>query len=196
MVVSCVMPTTAARLAPLMRTPLPSDRIHAIRGRQVMLSNDLADLYGVAPKALVQAVTRNRSRFPHDFMFRLTAMEVKNLKSQNVTSSWGGSRRPPYAFTEQGVAMLSGVLRSARAIKVNVAIMRAFVRLRALTGQFAELARRIDDLEITYDGNFEALYRAIQRLIASEEESRRPRIGFHAEGALRPQARAHRSRRR
>lgn len=151
-----------------------------------MLSADLAELYGVEPKVLIQGVRRNRNRFPLDFMFLLTFRELRNLKSQNVTSSWGGLRKPPYAFTEQGVAMLSSVLRSARAVKVNVAIMRAFVRMRALTGQVAELAQRIDELERRYDGNFEGLYRAIQRLIAApEEEPPRKRIGFHATASAR-----------
>lgn len=185
------------RLAPLMRAPLLADRIHSIRDRQVMLSPDLAELYGVAPRTLVQAVRRNRARFPQDFMFQLSLAESRNLKSQNVISSWGGARRRPYAFTEQGVAMLSGVLRSPRAVKVNVAIMRAFVRMRALTGQFAELARRIDALEVRYDGNFEALYRAIQRLIAAPaEEPPRPRIGFHATAPKEARPRARRAGRR
>src|SRR6266700_3260959 len=104
-------------------------RIYLIRSERVMLSGDLAALYRVAPKVLVQAVKRNRPRFPSDFLFQLTQAEFTNLKSQTVTSSWGGVRRArPYAFTEEGVAMLSGVLHSRRAVRVNVAIMRAFVR--------------------------------------------------------------------
>src|SRR5271157_2365987 len=103
-------------------------RILSIRGLKVMLSTDLAELYEVAPKVLVQSVKRNRERFPADFMFQLTREEFANLKSQIVTSSWGGARRAaPYAFTEQGVAMLSTVLRSPKAIQVNIEIMRAFV---------------------------------------------------------------------
>lgn len=153
-----------------------------------MLSTDLAELYGVEPKALVQGVRRNQGRFPRDFMFRLTAQETRNLKSQIVTSSWGGIRKPPYAFTEQGVAMLSSVLRSPRAVKVNVAIMRAFVRVRTLLDQHAELSRRIDELEKRYDGNFEALYRAIKRLMAEPAEPPRPRIGFHATASRRVRA--------
>jgi hypothetical protein len=105
-------------------------RIYRIRGQQVMLSMELARLYGVPPKVLMQAVKRNRERFPHDFMFQLTWLEFDHLKSQIVTSSWGGARRAtPYAFTEQGVAMLSSVLRSLRAVQVNIAIMRTFVKL-------------------------------------------------------------------
>ena len=107
--------------------------IFLIRGHRVMLSADLADLYAVEPRVLVQTVKRNRDRFPADFMFQLTEQEFHRLKSQIVTSSWGGLRRAyPYAFTEQGVAMLSSVLRSNRAIQVNIAIMRAFVKLREL----------------------------------------------------------------
>lgn len=146
-----------------------------------MLGPDLAELYDVEPRALVQAVKRNRRRFPVDFLFQLSLREVSNLKSQIVISSWGGSRARPYAFTEQGVAMLSSVLRSPRAVRVNIAIMRAFVRVRALVDGHAELARRIDALEERYDGNFEALYRAIKRLMAvPAEDPPRPRIGFHA----------------
>jgi|SRR6478736_4382526 len=178
-------------MAPLPVTSLPATaalatRIYLIRGVRVMLSTDLAELYGVEPKVLTQAVRRNRRRFPRDFMFQLTAREFRNLKSQIVTSSWGGSRKAPYAFTEQGVAMLSSVLRSARAVRVNVAIMRAFVRVRAIVDQHAELARRIDALEKRYDGNFEALYNALKRLMAMPaEEPPRPRIGFHALAAKR-----------
>jgi hypothetical protein len=156
---------------------------------RVMLSTDLAELYGVGPKVLIQGVQRNRARFPRDFMFRLSTRELRNLKSQIVTSSWGGLRKPPYAFTEQGVAMLSSVLRSARAVKVNVAIMRAFVRVRSLIDQHAELSRRIDELEERYNGNFEGLYRAIKQLMAGPaEEPPRPRIGFHASSGRRPRA--------
>ena len=166
-----LVPTAASALA---------SRIHLVRGMRVMLGPDLAELYGVESRALVQAVKRNRRRFPSDFSFQVSAREIANLKSQIVISSWGGSRSRPYAFAEQGVAMLSSVLRSPRAVKVNVAIMRAFVRVRALLDQHAELSRRIDELEKRYDGNFEALYRAIKRLMAEPAEPPRPRIGFHA----------------
>src|SRR3972149_1103871 len=106
------------------------NRIYLLRGHKVMLSTDLAELYGVEPRVLVQAVKRNIERFPEDFMFQLTKLEFDNLKSQIVISTWGGLRRAaPYAFTEQGVAMLSSVLRSKRAVRANIEIMRAFVRL-------------------------------------------------------------------
>jgi phage regulator Rha-like protein len=125
-------------------------RIYLIRGRRVMLSADLAALYEVQPKALIQAVKRNADRFPSDFMFQLNSEEFSNLKSQFVTSSWGGMRRAyPYAFTQEGVAMLSGVLNSSRAVQVNVAIMRAFVRLRSTVLSSDELAGRVRKVERT-----------------------------------------------
>jgi hypothetical protein len=135
-----------------------SSRIHSLRGQKVMLSPDLADLYGVQTKALVQAVKRNRERFPPDFIFQLTEQELRVLRSQFVTLSDAALRGhgthakyTPYAFTEQGVAMLSSVLKSRRAIQVNVEIMRAFVRLRDLIGHNRELAQRLDVLESKYD---------------------------------------------
>jgi ORF6N domain len=156
-------------------------RILLIRGQRVMLSTDLATLYGVAPRALVQAVKRNRQRFPEDFMFQLTKKEYANLKSQFVTSSWGGPRRAnPYAFTEQGVAMLSSVLRSQRAVQVNIAIMRAFVKLREMLASHRDLARRLDTMEKKYDAQFKVVFDAIRRLMTPPEKPHR-RIGFHPE---------------
>lgn len=160
-----------------------------LRGQRVLLSSDLARLYGVTAGALGQAVKRNRVRFPADFLFQLTRQEVANLKSQSVISSWGGSRVPPYAFTEQGVAMLSSVLRSPRAVAVNVAIMRAFVRLRTLLASHADLTRRLDELEQRYDGTFAKVFDAIRRLMAEPDEPEHPRIGFHARGGRAPVAR-------
>jgi hypothetical protein len=158
-------------------------RILRIRGQNVMLSTDLAELYGVAPKVLVQAVKRNLKRFPEDFMFQLTKTEVANLKSQIVTSSWGGARRAtPYAFTEQGVAMLSSVLRSPRAVQVNIAIMRAFVKLREIIASHKELARRLEEMESHYDAQFRAVFDAIRELMEPPEKPRR-RIGFGTPGA-------------
>jgi hypothetical protein len=123
-------------------------RIYRIRGQQVMLSLELAFLYGVQTKVLIQAVKRNLDRFPPDFMFQLSAHEWQHLKSQIVTSSWGGIRRAiPYAFTEQGIAMLSSVLRSHEAIQINVAIMRAFVKLRHAVLAHQGIARRVEKLE-------------------------------------------------
>jgi len=152
-----------------------------IRGHKVILSTDLAVLYGVEPRVLVQAVKRNIERFPHDFMFQLTKEEFGNLKSQIVTSSWGGLRRAmPYAFTEQGVAMLSSVLHSKRAVLVNVEIMRAFVRLRRILASHADLARRLDALEKKYDVQFKVVFDAIRKLMAPAKPKRR-RIGFMVE---------------
>ena len=143
-----------------------------------MLSTDLADLYAVEPRVLVQAVKRNRDRFPVDFMFQLTAQEFSRLKSQIVTSSWGCLRRAyPYAFTEQGVATLSSVLRSKRAIQVNITIMRAFVRLREMISSNKVLARRLTDLEKKYDGQFRVVFEAIRKLM-EEPEPKSRRIGF------------------
>ena len=153
-------------------------KIYFLRGHRVMLSIDLAELYGVEPRALIQAVKRNSERFPKDFMFQLTGAEFGNLKSQIVISSWGGLRRAsPYAFTEQGVAMLSGVLHSRRAIRVNVEIMRAFVRLRQLLASHADLARKVDALERRHDAKFRIVFDAIRALMTPPMPKRR-QIGF------------------
>ncbi|MDX8391695.1 MAG: ORF6N domain-containing protein, partial [Mariprofundaceae bacterium] len=126
---------------------IPVERIQRsillLRKQKVMLSMDLAKLYGVEHRVLMQAVKRNLDRFPSDFMFQLSPPEFANLKSQIVTSSWGGIRKAPYAFTEQGVAMLSSVLRSKQAVQVNIGIMRTFVELRAMTADHKALARRL-----------------------------------------------------
>jgi hypothetical protein len=150
-----------------------------LRGHKVMLDKDLAALYGVETKVLVQAVKRNIDRFPSDFMFQLTKEEFDDLRSHCGTSgAWGGRRYPPYAFTEQGVAMLSSVLRSPRAIRVNIEIMRAFVRLRQMIASHAELARKLEALEKKYDAQFKVVFDAIRRLMAPPTEKKRP-IGFH-----------------
>ena len=149
-----------------------------------MLSSDLAGLYGVPTGALVQAVKRNLDRFPPDFVFQLTEQEVKSLRSQSVildTAARGRgrySKYQPYAFTEQGVAMLSSVLRSKRAIRANVEIMRAFVRLRDLIGQNRDLARRLDVLESKYDRQFKVVFDAIRELMAPPAPAQKRRIGF------------------
>ena len=149
-----------------------------VRGERVMLDADLARLYGVDTRALNRAVRRNAKRFPSDFMFLLVSEEVTNLKCQIGTSSlgWGGRRKPVMAFTEQGVAMLSSVLRSDRAADVNIAIMRTFVQLRRLMDSNRELARKIAELEKRYDEQFGAVFQAIQQMIADEEAPKR-RIG-------------------
>jgi hypothetical protein len=170
------MPLTAPALA-------LAERIRTVRGHKVMLDSDLAHLYGVSTKALVQAVKRNPARFPPDFMFSLTRQEVTDLRSQFVTSSsplrsWGGRRSSPFAFTEQGVAMLSSVLKSDRAVQANVEIMRAFVRLRSLIGHNRELARRLDDLESRYDRQFKVVFDAIRELMAPPPPEPKRKVGF------------------
>jgi len=154
------------------------EKILLIRGQKVILDLDLAALYEVETKVLVQAVKRNLDRFPEDFMFRLTVQEFNNLRSQFVTSSWGGRRYPPYAFTEQGVAMLSSVLHSDRAIHVNIEIMRAFVRLRQLLASNTELARKLAALEKKYDTQFKVVFDAIRELMTPTEPKKKRPIGF------------------
>ena len=150
-----------------------------VRGERVMLDADLARLYGVETGDLNRAVKRNARRFPDDFMFVLNKQEVANLICQIGISSlgWGGRRKPVMAFTEQGVAMLSSVLRSDRAADVNIAIMRTFVQLRRLMDSNRELARKIAEMEKRYDEQFGTVFQAIQQLIAEEEEPKR-KIGF------------------
>jgi hypothetical protein len=165
------------------KTVVPLERITEsilwLRGQKVMLSHDLALLYGVEPRVLVQAVKRNAERFPDDFVFQLTKQEDTNLKSQIVTSSWGGARRAlPYAFTEQGVAMLSSVLRSQRAVQVNIEIMRTFVKLRQLLATNAELARKLAALESKYDEQFRGVFDAIRELMKPPEPGKKRPIGF------------------
>ncbi|MCX5868689.1 MAG: ORF6N domain-containing protein [Proteobacteria bacterium] len=162
-------------------------KILLIRGQKVMLDSDLAFLYGVETKVLIQAVKRNIGRFPPDFLFQLSKGESESLRSQFVTSKppagRGGRRYLPYAFTEQGVAMLSSVLKSPRAIMVNVEIMRAFVRLRRILASNRELARKLDALERKYDRQFAVVFEAIRQLM-SPPVPRCRRIGFTAREKL------------
>ncbi len=153
-------------------------RIVSLRGQRIMLSTDLADLYGVERRVLMQAVKRNATRFPGDFCFQLTSEELAGLRSQFVISSWGGARTPPYAFTEQGVAMLSSVLRSDRAIAVNIEIMRTFVKLRAMLDSNKDLAKKLADLEQKYDVQFRVVFDAIRELMNPPTRSKKKRIGF------------------
>ncbi len=173
-------------------------RMFIIRGQKVMLSTHLAELYEVEPRILVRAVKRNIGRFPEDFMFQLNSEEFANLKSQIGISSWGGIRTAPYAFTEQGVAMLSSVLHSDRAIQVNIEIMRAFVRLRQMLSSNAELwikqlairlgckgpqpsrwlSRKMAALEKKYDIQFKAVFEAIRELMTPLEPKKKRPIGF------------------
>lgn len=160
---------------------VPQERITQvilmIRRQKVILDEDLADLYQVETKVLNRAVKRNPGRFPEDFMFQLNIEEFANLRFQFGTSRWGGRRYPPYAFTEQGVAMLSSVLRSDRAIKVNVEIIRAFVRLRQMLASHAELAHKLAALEKKYDGQFKIVFDTIRQLMTPPKTERK-RIGF------------------
>ena len=153
--------------------------ILVIRGQRAILDFELAELYGVENKALVQAVKRNPHRFPADFMFQLDKHELARLRSQIVTSKGRGGRRyPPYAFTEQGVAMLSSVLHSERAVLVNVEIMRTFVRLRQMLAANADLARKLAELERTYDRQFKIVFDAIRELMRPQNTKPKRSIGF------------------
>lgn len=168
-----------AALAPLEHI---EERIYVIRGQKVMLDTDLAVLYGIPTYRLNEQVKRNRRRFPEDFMFQLTDDEAESLTSQIAMSKKGrgGRRTYPYAFTEQGVAMLSSVLNSERAIEVNIAIMRAFVRLRSVLAAHKELARRLEALEKQTKQNFSVVFKLLAQIIADEEKPKR-KIGFHTE---------------
>jgi hypothetical protein len=186
----------AAMPALLPRPESLAPLVRSVRGERVLLDADLASLYGVATKVLNQAVKRNVERFPADFMFQLSVEEWKDLRSQSVTSKdlpanlrsqivtsdfRGGTRYLPYVFTEQGVAMLSSVLRSPRAIEVNIAIMRTFVQLRRLMDSNLELARKIEALEEKYDEQFSVVFDAIKQLIADGDARKaqpKRRIGF------------------
>jgi hypothetical protein len=167
------------------RSIIPSDlisqKIFFVRGTRVMLDADLARLYGVATKNLNKAVKRNASRFPFDFMFQLSSKDLQFLRFQTGTSNGvrGGRRYAPYAFTEQGIAMLSSVLHSSRAVQVNVAIMRTFVRLREMLRTHEELRRKIDAMEKRYDARFQTVFEAIRQMLETPKPARKP-IGFHA----------------
>ena len=159
-----------------------SDRIISLRGRRVILSFDLAALFGVEPRVLMQAVRRNPGRFPRDFAFLMEKQEVANLKSQLVISSWGGARHPPLAFTEHGALMAANVLRSPRAIEMSIFVVRAFVRMREALSANRELARRLDELERkvgTHDRSIAHILDALRQLTSpAAEPPRRHRIGF------------------
>ena len=162
---------------------LPVERILqsilVVRGEKVLLDVDLATLYGVETRSLIQAVKRNPNRFPVDFMFQLSQEEWGNLRSQIViSSSWGGRRTPPYAFTEQGVAMLSSILKSERAVLVNIEIMRAFVQLKRVLATHGDLARKIESLEKKYDAQFRVVFDAIRGLMEPIANPKKQPIGF------------------
>ena len=156
------------------------NKILLIRGKKVMLDRDLSMLYEVETRILTRQVKRNIKRFPDDFMFQLTREEFKNLKSQFGTSSWGGTRKLSYAFTEQGVAMLSGVLNSERAIEVNLQIMRTFIKLREMLSTHKDLKRKVEVMEKKYDQQFQIVFEAIHKLLGPPERPK-GKIGFHVE---------------
>ena len=155
------------------------EKIYLIRGRKVMLDSDLAVLYGVKTFHLNEAVKRNQKRFPNDFMFQLTRSEAENLTSQFAISSWGGRRSRPYAFTEQGVAMLSSVLNSERAIQVNIQIMRTFTKIRQMLEAHKELRQKIEKMEKKYNHQFKIVFDALRKLLDPPAKPKRS-IGFHA----------------
>jgi hypothetical protein len=163
---------------------IPIERIHRsilfIRVHNVILDKDLADLYGVETKALNRAVSRNINRFPEDFMFKLNKEEFENLRFHFGTSSWGGRRYPPRAFTEQGVAMPSSVLRSKRAIEVNIAIMRTFVKLREILTTNAALRRKTESMEHQYDEQFKLIFKVLSEMIMPTQKSK-SQIGYLTE---------------
>ena len=162
---------------------IPMERIERaillIRGEKIMLDSDLAEVYGVETGALNRAVKRNASRFPRDFMFQLTAEEAANLRCQfGISSSYGGRRYLPYAFTEHGALMLANVLNSERAAQTSVQVVRAFIRLRQILASDAELARKLEALERKYDAQFKVVFDAIRELMSPATKPRRE-IGFH-----------------
>jgi len=164
----------------LIPAKLIENKIYLIRGKKVMLDIDLSLLYGVETKSLNQAVRRNIKRFPTDFMFKLNMAELQNLRSQFVTAKYSMRRFPPYAFTEQGVAMLSSVLNSERAVQVNIMIMRIFVRIREMVATHKKLADKINELELKYDkhdSEIQSIFAAIRQLMEPPERPKR-RIGF------------------
>ena len=169
---------------------LPPERIQQaillLRGQKIMLSTSLAELYEVEPRALIQAVKRNAARFPPDFVFHITRQEVTNLKSQSVISSWGGKRTLPYAFTEQGVAMLSGILNSDKAINTNIAIMRAFIEVRKVLLQQTDMREQLREIKERmgeHDTQLNQIYDAMENLLDEKAAQRkwddRQRIGFN-----------------
>ena len=175
------------KLVPIIPMERIMGKIYYIRGKKVMFDRDLAELYGVAPKVLNQAVKRNAKRFPDDFMFKLSKEEMlnwksqivtlktdANLKSQIVTSSWGGARKIPHVFTEQGVAMLSSVLNSDRAVQVNIQIIRTFIKIRELLIGNAELRAKIELMEKKYDNKFKIVFDAIESIIETKEKDIKP----------------------
>ena len=160
-------------LNPLIPQEYIASKIYYIRGEKVMIDSDLAELYGVTTKVLNQAVKRNIHKFPEDFMFQLSEEEFENLKSQIVTSSWGGRRTSPYAFTEHGTLMLSSVLNSPKAIDVNILIIRTFVKLREILTAHKDIAQKLQE----HDKNIASLYNHLERILRLENKKKNP-IGY------------------
>lgn len=154
------------------------NKILLIRGHKVMLAHDLAKLYGVVTKRLLEQARRNAKRFPEDFMFQLTRQELTNLRSQFATSRWGGARYLPYAFTEHGALMAANVLNSQKAVEVSVQVTRAFVKLREMAVSHKELSRKLTDLEAKYDKQFDVVFKAIRQLMAPPPVPPKRKIGF------------------
>ena len=152
-------------------------RIHTIRNQKVMFDFDLAEMYGIDTKTLKRAVRRNIERFPEDFMFELTMEEFQNLRTQIASSSWGGSRYPPFAFTEHGAVMLASILNSETAVKASIFVVRTFIKLRQLISGYHELSERMDGLEEKYDSQFEQVIHALEGLAEKKKEPRKL-IGF------------------
>jgi hypothetical protein len=172
------MPGKNINIIPISAEHIAS-KIYIVRGRKVMLDSDLACLYQVETKVFNQAVKRNKARFPMDFMWRLKSTEAKSLRSQFVTSKVirGGRRYVPYVFTEQGIAMLSSVLNSPRAIQVNIQIMRTFIKLKEWLASNEDIKRKIEDMEKRYDHNFRVVFQAIKGLFKEKANPKTP-IGF------------------
>lgn len=162
-----------------MELQIIQNKIYEIRGNPVMLDFDLAEMYEVETRVLNQAVKRNLKRFPSDFMFQLTTLEFDNLMSQFVISSWGGTRKLPFAFTEHGVSMLAGVLRSARAIEINIAIIRAFIALRQYALGYSELNQKLENFMIETNMQFNDIYQALTEMADKKEidKTKKP-IGY------------------
>lgn len=162
-----------------MELQIIQNKIYGIRGMRVMLDFDLAEMYEVETRALNQGVKRNIKRFPSDFMFQLTIQEFENLISQSVTSSWGGIRKLPFAFSEHGVAMLAGVLRSEKAIEINIQIVRAFIALRQFAMGYAELNQKLENFMVETNMQFNDIYQALTELASTKEiEKPKNHIGF------------------
>ena len=160
------------------------NKIHIIRGEKVMMDSDLSELYGVPTHRLNEQVKRNIRRFPEDFMFQLTKVEFQNLISQNAISRWGGKRKMPYAFTEQGVSMLSSVLNSDRAIQVNIQIIRVYTKMRKFLSTHKDILLKLEQLErktSSHDEKIELIFEYIKQLVQQKNEPRK-RIGFKTKG--------------